>query len=119
MLSNPKVIDRIKIELFGATAIIRKIILEGGLVVVDGLSGDRAVGSGSGVAIGANDAPLIVFKANHYEYNHIGYTDFASPSECSTCKCQDCNAKHDIVINTIKELTASIKELTSNRGLIP
>ncbi|PHU13731.1 hypothetical protein BC332_14936 [Capsicum chinense] len=73
-LSNPKVIDIIKIKLFGATTIIRKIILEGGLVVVDGLSGDGAVGGGSGAAVGANNAPL---------------TDFTSPRECSACKCQD------------------------------
>ncbi|PHT87272.1 hypothetical protein T459_09378 [Capsicum annuum] len=118
-LSDPKVIDRIKIKLFGATAITRKIILEGGLIVVDGLSGDGAVGGRSGAAVGANDAPLIVFKANHYEYDHTGYTDCASPSECSTCKCQDCRAKHDVVINAINALTASVKELTSKRGLIP
>ncbi|KAM3270034.1 hypothetical protein P3S67_029940 [Capsicum chacoense] len=118
-LSDPKIIDRIKIELFGATTITRKIILEGGLVVVDGLSGDRAVGGGSGAAIGANDAPLTIFKENHYEYDHTGYTDFAPPSECSTCKCQDCRSKHDVVINAINALTASVKELTSKRGLIP
>ncbi|PHT66500.1 hypothetical protein T459_30925 [Capsicum annuum] len=97
-LFNPlkdAVIDRIKIELFGATTITRKIILEGGLIVVDGLSGDGAVGGGSGAIVGANDAPLIVFKANHYE------------------------AKHDVVINAINALTASIKELTSKKGLIP
>ncbi|PHU30875.1 hypothetical protein BC332_02968 [Capsicum chinense] len=65
-LKDPKVIDKIKMELFGATAIIRKIILEGGLIVVDGLSGDRVGGGGSGAAVGANDAPLTVFKTNHY-----------------------------------------------------
>ncbi|PHU08829.1 hypothetical protein BC332_20689 [Capsicum chinense] len=108
------VIDRIKIELFGATTITRKIILEGGLDVVD-----EAIGGGSGAAIGANDAPLTVFKANHYECDHTGYTDFASPSKCSTCKCQDCRVKHDVVINAINALTASVKELTSKRGLIP
>ncbi|PHU03735.1 hypothetical protein BC332_28986 [Capsicum chinense] len=86
----------------------------GGLIVVDG-----AVGGGSGAAVGANDAPLTVFKANHYEYDHIGYTDFASPNECSARKCQDCRAKHDVVINAINVLTASVKELTSKRGLIP
>ncbi|KAF3632715.1 hypothetical protein FXO37_27333 [Capsicum annuum] len=119
-LSDSKVIDRIKMELFGATAITRKTILEGGLiVVVDGLSGDGDVGGGSGAVVGANDAPLTVFKANHYEYDHTGYTDFASPSECSAYKCQDCRAKHDIVINAINPLTASIKELTSKRDLIP
>ncbi|PHU24935.1 hypothetical protein BC332_03267 [Capsicum chinense] len=112
-LSDPKVIDKIKMELFGATAITRKIILEGGLVVVDG-----AVGGGSGAVVGANDASLKVFKANHYEYDHIGYTDFSSSSECSACKCQDCTAKHDVVINTINALTASVKELTSKKGLI-
>ncbi|PHT56032.1 hypothetical protein CQW23_04518 [Capsicum baccatum] len=113
-LKYPKVIDRIKMKLFGATIITRKIILEGGLVVVD-----IAVGGGSGAAVGANDAPLTVFKANHYEYDHSGYIDFASPSKCSACKCQDCRAKHDVVINAINALTASVKELTSKRGLIP
>ncbi|KAF3632273.1 putative glycerol-3-phosphate 2-O-acyltransferase 6-like [Capsicum annuum] len=113
-LSDPKVIDRIKMKLFGATAISRKIILKGGLVVVDG-----AVGGGSGATVGANDALLMVFKANHYKYDHIGYTDFASPSECSAWKCQDCRMKHDVVINVINALTASVKELTSKRGLIP
>ncbi|KAF3663228.1 putative cell differentiation protein RCD1 -like protein [Capsicum annuum] len=112
-LSDPKVIDRIKTELFGATTITRKTILEGGLVV------DGDVGGGSGAAVGANDAPLTVFKANRYEYDHTGYTDFASPSECSSCKCQDCRVKHDVVINTIIALTAYVKELTSKRGLIP
>ncbi|PHT58972.1 hypothetical protein CQW23_01335 [Capsicum baccatum] len=34
-LSNPKVVDRIKIKLFGVTTITRKIILKGGLVAVD------------------------------------------------------------------------------------
>ncbi|PHU28955.1 hypothetical protein BC332_01048 [Capsicum chinense] len=75
-LSDSKGIDRIKMKLFEATTITRKIILEGGLVVVAG-----AVGGGSGAAIGANDAPLTVFKANHYEYDHTDYTDFASPSD--------------------------------------
>ncbi|PHU04476.1 hypothetical protein BC332_25298 [Capsicum chinense] len=117
---DPKVIDRIIMELFGATTITRKTILEGRLVVVDdGLSGDRAVGGGSGAVVSANDAPLTIFKANHYEYDHTGYTDFASPSEYSACNCQDCRAKNDVVINAINALTASVKELTSKRGLIP
>ncbi|PHT42413.1 hypothetical protein CQW23_16438 [Capsicum baccatum] len=114
---NNLVIDeeaRIKMELFGAAAITRKIISEGGLIVVDG-----AIGGGSGATVGANDAPLTIFKAKHYEYDHIGYTDFASPSEYSAYKCQDCRAKHDVVINAINVLTASVKELTSKRGLIP
>ncbi|PHT73289.1 hypothetical protein T459_24074 [Capsicum annuum] len=89
-LSDPKVIDRIKMELFGVTSITRKIILEGEVVVVDGLSGDGAVGSSSGAAVEANDAPLTVFKTNHYAYDHTGYTDFVSPRECSACKYQDC-----------------------------
>ncbi|KAF3658071.1 hypothetical protein FXO37_14604 [Capsicum annuum] len=97
-------------KLFRATTITRKIILKGGLVVVDGLSGDGV--------IGANDAPRTIFKINHYKYDHTGYTDFASPSECSACKCQHCKAKHDVVINTINALTSSVKELTSNRGII-
>ncbi|PHT53179.1 hypothetical protein CQW23_07641 [Capsicum baccatum] len=118
-LSDPKVIDRIKMKLFGAISIARKIILEDGLVVVNGLSGDGVVVGGSGAAIGANDAPFTVFKANHYEYDHTSYTNFASPSEYSACKCQNCRAKHDVVINAINALTASVKELTSKRGLIP
>ncbi|KAF3663034.1 hypothetical protein FXO37_12203 [Capsicum annuum] len=39
--------------------------------------------------------------------------------ECSACKCQDCKAKHDGVINAINILTASVKKMTSNRGVIP
>ncbi|PHT74337.1 hypothetical protein T459_21614 [Capsicum annuum] len=85
-----------------------------GPVVING-----TVGGGSGATVGANDAPLTVFKANHYKYDHTDYTDFASPSECSACKCQDCRAKYDVVINAINALTASVKELTSKRGLIP
>ncbi|KAF3680660.1 hypothetical protein FXO38_02171 [Capsicum annuum] len=119
ILSDPNIIDKIKMELFGATTITRKTILEGGFVVVNGFSGDGVVGSASGTAVGANDAPFTVFKANHYEYVHTGYTDFASPRECFVCKCQDCKAKHDVVINVINALTASVKELTSKRGLIP
>ncbi|PHT67590.1 hypothetical protein T459_27077 [Capsicum annuum] len=88
----------------------KKIILEGGLAVVDG-----AIGGGSGVVV---NALLTVFKANHYEYDHTGYTNFASPSKCFACKYQDCRAKHDVVINAINALTASVKELTSKRGLI-
>ncbi|PHT55448.1 hypothetical protein CQW23_03934 [Capsicum baccatum] len=100
-LSNPKVVDGIKIELFGATTITRKIILEGG----------------------ANDAPLTAFETtSHYNYDHNGCTeffpDFASSSECSSCKCQDCKAKHDGVINAINALTASVKKMTSKRGVI-
>ncbi|PHT28334.1 hypothetical protein CQW23_32067 [Capsicum baccatum] len=88
-------------ELFGATTITRKIILEGG----------------------TNDAPLTVFKiASHYDYDHNGCTDFSPDfsvsSECSSCKCQDCKAKHDGVINAINALTASVKEMTSKRGVI-
>ncbi|KAM3263194.1 hypothetical protein P3L10_000188 [Capsicum annuum] len=45
--------------------------------------------------------------------------DFASPNECSACKCQACRAKYDVVINAINALTASVKELISKRGLIP
>ncbi|PHT66631.1 hypothetical protein T459_31056 [Capsicum annuum] len=101
-LSDPKVVDGIKIELFGATTITRKIILEGG----------------------ANDAPLPVFETtSHYDYDHNRCTDFSpdftASSECSSCKCQDCKAKHDEVINAINALTASVKEMTSKRGVIP
>ncbi|PHU02553.1 hypothetical protein BC332_27804 [Capsicum chinense] len=81
----------------------------GGLVIVDGLSGDGAVGGGSAAVVGANDASLTLFKISHYEYDHSGYTDFSSPSKCSTCKCQDYRAKHDVVINAINTLTASVK----------
>ncbi|PHT97918.1 hypothetical protein BC332_33162 [Capsicum chinense] len=101
-LSDPKVIDEIKMELFGSKTITRKIILEGG----------------------ANDAPLTVFETiSHYDYDHNGCTnlspDFAVSSECSSCKCQDCKTKHDRVINSINALTASVKEMKSKRGVIP
>ncbi|KAF3671237.1 hypothetical protein FXO37_08146 [Capsicum annuum] len=108
-LSDPKFIDKIKMELFGVKTITRKIILEGGLVVFYGLSGDGAVGGGSGAAVGTKDTPLTIFKINHYEYDHASYTDFAPPSEYSACKCQDCRVKHDVVINAINVLTASVK----------
>ncbi|PHU04265.1 hypothetical protein BC332_25087 [Capsicum chinense] len=45
--------------------------------------------------------------------------DFAASSECSSYKCQDCKAKHDGVINVINALTASVKKMTSKRGVIP
>ncbi|PHT58913.1 hypothetical protein CQW23_01276 [Capsicum baccatum] len=100
-LSDPKVVDGIKIELFGATTITRKIILEGGAI----------------------DAPLTVFETtSHYDYDNNGCTDFSSDfsasSECSSCKCQDCKAKHDGVINAINALVAFVKEMISKRGVI-
>ncbi|PHT73012.1 hypothetical protein T459_23797 [Capsicum annuum] len=95
-------LNGIKIELFEATAITRKIILEGG----------------------ANDAPLTVFETtSHYDYDHNGCTDFppdfSTSSECSSCKCQDCKVKHNGVINAINALTGSVKKMTSKRGVIP
>ncbi|PHU07547.1 hypothetical protein BC332_24036 [Capsicum chinense] len=85
-------------ELFGATSIKRKTILE----------------------VGANDAPLTVFETtSHYDYDHNGCTDFAESSECSSCKCQDCKEKHDGVINVINALIASVKKITSKRSVIP
>ncbi|PHU24580.1 hypothetical protein BC332_09687 [Capsicum chinense] len=54
-LPDPKIVDGIKMELFGAKAIAKKIILVGG----------------------ANDAPLTVFETtSHYDYDHSGCTDF-------------------------------------------
>ncbi|PHU10441.1 hypothetical protein BC332_22301 [Capsicum chinense] len=101
-LSNPKVVDGIKIELLRATVITRKIILGGR----------------------ANDAPFMFFETtSHYDYDHNGCTDFspdfAASSEYSSCKCQDCKVRHDGVINTINALTASVKKMTSKRGVIP
>ncbi|PHU07655.1 hypothetical protein BC332_24144 [Capsicum chinense] len=46
-------------------------------------------------------------------------TDFSISSECSACKCQDCKAKNDGVINAINALTISIKEMASKSGVIP
>ncbi|KAF3643511.1 putative protein EIN4-like [Capsicum annuum] len=95
-LSDPKVINGIKMELFRATTITRKTILEGE----------------------ANNAPLIEFEtSSHYDYDHNGCTDFSSDfaasSECSSCKCQDCKAKHDEVINAINALTASVDAIAT------
>ncbi|KAF3615207.1 hypothetical protein FXO38_20117 [Capsicum annuum] len=108
-------------ELFGATNITRKIILEGGLVVVD--DGSRS-GSGSGADVGATNAPLTIFETTrYYDYDHTSCTNFSpyftTSSEYSACKCQDCKAKHNGVINAINALTASVKEMTSKRGVIP
>ncbi|PHT76121.1 hypothetical protein T459_19643 [Capsicum annuum] len=105
-------------ELFGTTTIIRKIILKGGLVAID--DGSR---SGSGAIVGDNDPSLTIFETiSHYDYDHTGCTDFspdfATSSECSVCKCQDCKAKHDGVINAINALTSSVKEIASKRGVI-
>ncbi|KAF3631183.1 hypothetical protein FXO38_26766 [Capsicum annuum] len=73
-LHDPKVVDGIKMELFGATTIITKIILEGGLVAVDDGSG-----SGSGAAVGTNDDPLTIFETiRHYDYDQTGCIDFSS-----------------------------------------
>ncbi|KAF3662464.1 hypothetical protein FXO38_11165 [Capsicum annuum] len=97
LFNPPKkvVVDIIKMKLFRATAITRKIILEGGLIVVDD-------SSGSGAAVGANDAPLTVFETtNHYDYDHTGYTDFATSSKCSAYKCQDC--KVDVTVEATAE----------------
>ncbi|PHT78604.1 hypothetical protein T459_16656 [Capsicum annuum] len=122
-LSDPKVVDGIKMKLFEAIIITRKIILEGGLIVID--DGSRSgSGSVSGAAVRASDAPLIVFETtSYYDYDYIGYTnfflDFATSSECSACKCQDYKAKYDGVINAINTLTSSIKEMTSKRAVIP
>ncbi|PHU29290.1 hypothetical protein BC332_01383 [Capsicum chinense] len=102
-LSGPKDINKIKMELFGATVITRKIILEDGLI---------------GAAVGANDTSLTIFKAKHYKYDHTGNKNFACPYECSASKCQDCRVKHDVVINAINALTTSVKELTSKRDRI-
>ncbi|PHU02732.1 hypothetical protein BC332_27983 [Capsicum chinense] len=38
--------------------------------------------------------------------------------ECSTCKYQDCNVKHDGLISAINALPASVKEMASKRGVI-
>ncbi|PHT96945.1 hypothetical protein BC332_34129 [Capsicum chinense] len=67
-LSNPKVVDGIKMKLFGATDF---------------------------------------------------YPDFAASSKCSSSKFQDCKVKHDGVINAINVQTASVKKMTSTRGVIP
>ncbi|PHT36376.1 hypothetical protein CQW23_24076 [Capsicum baccatum] len=45
--------------------------------------------------------------------------DFAASNECSSCKCEDCKAKHDGVINAINALTSSVKKMTFKRGVIP
>ncbi|PHU23760.1 hypothetical protein BC332_08867 [Capsicum chinense] len=60
---------------------------------------------------------------SHYDYDHNSCTDFspdfAASRECSSCKCQDCKAKHDGAINFINTLTASVKKMTSKRSIIP
>ncbi|KAF3626398.1 hypothetical protein FXO38_29273 [Capsicum annuum] len=118
ILPDPKVVDGTKMELFRATTITRKIILEGGVIAVD--DGSRSgSGSGSGAVVGSNDPPLTIFETtSHYGYDHTSCADSAISSECSTCKCQDCKAKHNGMINAINALTAFVKGMTSNRGVI-
>ncbi|KAF3614051.1 hypothetical protein FXO38_35892 [Capsicum annuum] len=71
--TDPKVVNGIKIKLFGTTTITRKVILEGGLVVDDDGSSSGS-GTGIGVAVGTNDAPLTVFEiTSHYDYDHTGF----------------------------------------------
>ncbi|PHT32233.1 hypothetical protein CQW23_28570 [Capsicum baccatum] len=96
-------------------------LMEGGPVAVE--YGNRN-GSGSGVVVGANNAHLTIFEiTSHYDYYHTGCTDFspdfATSSEYSACKYQDCKTKHDRVINVINALTASVKEIIFNKGVIP
>ncbi|PHU30325.1 hypothetical protein BC332_02418 [Capsicum chinense] len=43
---------------------------------------------------------------------------FLNLCECSSCKFQDCKTKHDGVINDINGIIASVKEMTSKRGVI-
>ncbi|PHT66028.1 hypothetical protein T459_30453 [Capsicum annuum] len=64
-------------------------------------------------------AALVLETTSHYDYDHNGCIDFATSSECSACKCQDCKAKYDGVISAINALIASVKEMTSKRGVIP
>ncbi|PHU25177.1 hypothetical protein BC332_03509 [Capsicum chinense] len=52
------------------------------------------------------------------DYSSI-ITDFTTSSECSACKCQDCKAKHDGVINAINALISSTDKMISKRGVIP
>ncbi|KAF3625690.1 putative protein EIN4-like [Capsicum annuum] len=61
-------------------------------------------------------------KMDEVWINYCGmpvYFDFATSRKCSACKCQDCKANHNEVINAINALTASVKEMTSKRGVIP
>ncbi|PHU00257.1 hypothetical protein BC332_30044 [Capsicum chinense] len=44
---------------------------------------------------------------------------FLTLCEYSACKCQDCKAKHNRVINAINSPTASVKKMTSKRDVIP
>ncbi|KAF3647461.1 hypothetical protein FXO38_18645 [Capsicum annuum] len=82
-----------------------KIILEGGLVVVDDGSHSGS-SSGSSATVGADDALLTVFETtSHYDYDHTSCTnfssDFATSRKCSACKCQDC--KVDVTVEATAE----------------
>ncbi|KAF3627551.1 hypothetical protein FXO37_29816 [Capsicum annuum] len=83
----------------------KKNNFEGGFVVIND-------GSGSG-------ALFTVFEMkNYYDYDHTGYTYFATSSKYSADKCQDCKAKHNGVINAINALTAPVNEMACKRGVI-
>ncbi|KAF3672459.1 hypothetical protein FXO37_07510 [Capsicum annuum] len=49
----------------------------------------------------------------------IGRDKAMNLSECSAWKCQNCNVKHDGMINAINALTASVKEMIFKKGIIP
>ncbi|PHT69150.1 hypothetical protein T459_28637 [Capsicum annuum] len=94
-LPDPKVVDGIKIEFFGATIITRKIILEGGLVAVD--DGSRS-GGGSSAAVGATDAPLTIFETtSHYDYDHTGCADFSPDFAHLTNVLHKMTSKRDVI----------------------
>ncbi|KAM3217715.1 putative protein isoform X1 [Capsicum annuum] len=117
-----------------------------GDVVVDGAIGDGggdgvavgASGSGDGAIVGAtdftdfNDRYTSSLKCHTTDFSHgkdsQSFEDLAPPClSCEdlapsclscACKCEECKAKHDGVINTVNALIAEVKEFTSKRGVI-
>ncbi|PHT89393.1 hypothetical protein T459_04506 [Capsicum annuum] len=65
------------------------------------------------------------FKIDDPNANSLPPKSWSKPStlitflECYACKCQDCKAKHNGVINAINALTAFVKEMTSKKGVVP
>ncbi|KAF3656676.1 putative G-rich sequence factor 1-like [Capsicum annuum] len=82
----------------------------------------------SSVATGAEDNKYgeeEYFKIDDPNANSLPPKSWSKPStlitflECYACKCQDCKAKHNGVINAINALTAFVKEMTSKKGVVP
>uniref|UniRef100_M1D6X9 Uncharacterized protein n=1 Tax=Solanum tuberosum TaxID=4113 RepID=M1D6X9_SOLTU len=146
-LPDPKVIDRIKRELDGATSIKREAL--GGGEEAVGAVGDLVGDVGGGGDELDDVAHHSVFEKgiDHDDGRNIGdfgvseyggFTPFrprattppyksrlqtsvgvASSSLCFTCQCKGCNERHAELVNRIHALTEAVNNLAPKRGINP